>query len=299
MIFKPMLAGTIEDTSKLKYPLFASFKYDGIRAMMQDGRLVSRKLKLIPNLQVQEKFAMIPDGIDGELLAKDPTDKNAMQNTSTAVMSRSKDATDVVFYVFDVYDPTLPFHERLKKAARLMHPIADKIVGWQIVQQELINSEDELLIFEKKALELGYEGVMVRSIDGPYKQGRSTENQGWLLKLKRFLDAEAEVLSVYEEMENTNVATKDALGHTERSSHKAGMVGKDTLGGFDVRGINGEFKDVEFRVPGNTTDELQKKYWKNRKNLIGKIIKYKYFPIGVKDKPRLPIFLGFRDKRDM
>ena len=292
-----MLAESVESTKDLKYPLLASFKYDGIRAMMQDGKLVSRKLKLIPNKQVQERFAGVPEGIDGELLAKDPTDKNAMQNTSTAVMSRSKDASEVVLYVFDIFDPSLPFHERLKKAAQVM---ADSgVENYYIVYQLQINNEVELLAFEETALNLGYEGVMVRSIDGPYKQGRATVKQGYLLKVKRFVDAEAEILSVYEEMENTNTAKKDALGHTERSSHKAGMVGKDTLGGFDVRGINGDFKGVEFRVPGNTTDLLQKKYWKNRKNLIGKIIKYKYFPKGVKDKPRLPIFLGFRDKRDM
>ncbi len=297
MIFKPMLAESVESTKDLKYPLLASFKYDGIRTMMQDGKLVSRKLKPIPNKQVQERFAGVPEGIDGELLAKNPTDKNAMQNTSTAVMSRSKDASEVVLYVFDIFDPLLPFHERLKKAVRVM--ANSGVENYYCVRQQLVNNEAELLTFEEHALHLGYEGVMVRSLNGPYKQGRATVKQGYLLKLKRFVDAEAEILSVYEEMENQNTAKKDALGHTERSSHKAGMVGKNTLGGFDVRGINGDFKGVEFRVPGNTTDVLQKKYWENRKNLIGKIIKYKYFPKGVKDKPRIPIFLGFRNKWDM
>lgn len=297
MMFKPMLAASIEDMSKLKYPLLASFKYDGIRAMAQDGKIVSRKLKLIPNKAVQEFYKDLPEGIDGELLSGKPTDKNAMQATSTVVMSRSKPAADVVFYVFDIFDSKLGFSDRLKKAVDVM--AKSGIEQYYVVHQQLIRNETELLAYEQIALDQGYEGLICRSIDGPYKQGRATEKQGWLLKLKRFIDAEAEILSIYEEMENTNVATKDALGHTERSSHKAGLVGKNTLGGFEVRGINGDFKDVEFKVPGNTTDELQKKYWKARSSLPGKIIKYKYFPIGVKDKPRLPIFLGFRDKRDM
>jgi DNA ligase-1 len=36
-----------------------------------------------------------------------------------------------------------------------------------------------------------------------------------------------------------------------------------------------------------------------RKKLLGKIVKYKYQEIGVLEKPRFPVFLGFRDKEDM
>lgn len=39
--------------------------------------------------------------------------------------------------------------------------------------------------------------------------------------------------------------------------------------------------------------------WNKQVELIGSTVKYKYFEIGVKDKPRFPIFCGFRDKRDM
>jgi len=36
-----------------------------------------------------------------------------------------------------------------------------------------------------------------------------------------------------------------------------------------------------------------------QKDFIGKILKYKYFDIGVKDAPRHPVFLGMRPKSDM
>ena len=56
---------------------------------------------------------------------------------------------------------------------------------------------------------------------------------------------------------------------------------------------------VEFQV-GSGFDAAQRKdFWSRRETLRGKIIKYKSFKIGVKDKPRHPIFLGFRDKADM
>ena len=43
--------------------------------------------------------------------------------------------------------------------------------------------------------------------------------------------------------------------------------------------------------------EEDKELWNN--NPIGKIIKYKYFPVGQKDKPRFPIFLSFRHPNDI
>ena len=41
-----------------------------------------------------------------------------------------------------------------------------------------IRNERELLAIEEKCLGDGFEGVMIRSVDGPYKEGRSTEREG-------------------------------------------------------------------------------------------------------------------------
>jgi ATP-dependent DNA ligase len=296
MTFRPMLASPIEDISKLKYPIYASIKYDGIRATMQGGKLLSRTLKPIPNKNVQEMFKHLPEGFDGELMFGDPAAKDVFQLTTSVVMSHNKQAAGIKFYAFDEFK-SLPFSVRMNEVYTQVFDIDDENV--EQVQQRLIHNEKQLLEFEEVVLAAGFEGLILRSADGPYKEGRSTEKQGWLLKLKRFVDAEAEVLGTYEEMENTNEATTNALGRTERSTKKAGMVGKGTLGKFGVIGINGQFKGVEFECGSGLTADQRDRYWKTRKKLVGKIIKYKYFPIGVKDKPRLPIFLGFRDKRDI
>jgi DNA ligase-1 len=296
-MFKPMLAAPIEDMSKLKYPLYASIKYDGIRATVQGGKLVSRTLKAIPNLDVQSKFSHLPERFDGELMFGNPAAKDVFRQTTSVVMSRSKPATGIKFYAFDKFMPDKIFEERkdIVFTHFFMYPDINSIY----VPQVEVRDEKQLLEYEQSALDLGYEGLILRSMDGPYKQGRSSEKQGFLLKLKRFVDAEAVIDNYYEEMENQNEATTNLLGRTERSSHKSGMVGKGRLGGFDVTGINGEFEDVEFSVASGLTADEREAYWSSRKNLAGKIIKYKYFPIGCKDKPRLPIFLGFRDKEDM
>lgn len=296
MTFKPMLAAPIEDISKLRYPLYASIKYDGIRATMQGGQLLSRTLKPIPNKHVQKLFSHLPEGFDGELMFGDPADKEVFRLTTSVVMSHNKQAAGIRFFAIDQFSE-LPFNERAEGVYAQVFDMDDHNVEY--VNQRQVQNEKELLEFEITVLEAGYEGLIVRSIDGPYKEGRSTEKQGWLMKLKRFVDAEAKILGFFEEMENTNTATTNALGRTERSTKKEGMIGKGTLGGFDVIGINGLFKNVEFAVGSGLTAEQKKDFWTGRQRLVGKVLKYKYFPIGVKDKPRLPIFLGFRDKADM
>ena len=49
-----------------------------------------------------------------------------------------------------------------------------------------IHNAEQLTAYEEKCLADGYEGVMIRTPDSPYKCGRSTEREGWLLKIKRF-----------------------------------------------------------------------------------------------------------------
>ena len=112
---------------------------------------------------------------------------------------------------------------------------------WDHVEKVLpveIADAVQLAAYEEECLAAGYEGVMVRTPDSPYKCGRSTEREGWLLKIKRFEDAEAVVLESYEGMTNQNAAELDAFGRTKRSLAQAGMVGRGELGGFIVRHWN-------------------------------------------------------------
>lgn len=292
MTFKPMFASAIKDTSTLKFPVLASIKLDGIRATVQGGRLLSRSLKEIPNRHIQEKFKNLPEGLDGELIYGDPAHPECFRTTTSVVMSDQKDPAGIKFWAFDIFEPG-PFSSRDQLVYENVFSLDDENV--EKVHQVEIPSEEMLLQFEAKMLEAGHEGVMVRSFDGPYKQGKSSIREGYLLKLKRFEDAEAEIVGFYEEQENQNEAKTNALGRTERSTQKAGMVEKGTLGGFDVKDIK---SGVDFKIGGGFTAPLRVEFWRDRKKLLGKIVKYKYFPTGSKEKPRFPVFLGFRDKRD-
>jgi DNA ligase-1 len=159
-------------------------------------------------------------------------------------------------------------------------------------------SLEELQAYEERCLADGYEGVMIRTPGSPYKCGRSTEREGYLLKIKRFEDAEAVVLDTYEGMSNLNPAEKDAFGRTKRSLAQAGMIGRGELGGFIVRHLS---TGVEFRLGYNHVvggiDRVT--LWQTRETLIGRVVKFSHQPSGAKDAPRFPKFLGFREAWDM
>jgi len=294
MKFKPMLAAAIKDLSSLKYPLIVSPKLDGIRAMVQNGKLVSRNLKPIPNKFTASLFGPECEGLDGELIVGDPTDKDVFNTTSSGVMSREGEP-NLDFHVFDSFHESLEFPRRFSES---VFEINDVNPFCKVVPHDFCRCERDLLDHEARYLEQGYEGLMIRSIDGLYKQGRSTVNQGWLLKLKRFTDAEAVIIGVEEAQHNGNILIANAQGHLERSSKKAGLKPMGTLGAIKVRGINGDFKGVEFHIGTGFNDEQRTQLWSD-KDLIGKIVTFKYFPIGCVEAPRFPVFKGLRSKEDM
>lgn len=284
---KPMLSATVEDTSSLRYPLLASPKLDGIRALVLNGELVSRNLKPIRNVHVWNKFSLKNlEGLDGELVLG-PHDSTVFRRTTSAV-SRAMGAEPVEFWVFDIFMPHALFADRTAYLLEKPWP-----PGVQIVPQTWVHNPHELELYEEKCLHQGFEGVMLRHPLGMYKQGRSTLTEHGLMKLKRFDDAEAVIIDKEERMHNANVATTNALGHTERSSHQANLVGRGDLGALVVRGINGPYNGVEFTVGSGFDDAERASLW--ALDVRGRTIKYKYFPMGSKDKPRFPTFLGFRE----
>lgn len=298
-MFKPMLAWKPEkgailenDLRSITYPVLVSTKLDGIRATVQEGRLRSRTLKDIPNVNVQRMFAGLPEGLDGELIYGAPNASDVYRNTNSIVMSDDKPADGISFYAFDLYTPEI-FTKRLCK---LQIALGQTYLNVRVVTQHFAKDLDEVLAFEAAWTAEGYEGAMIRSLNGLYKQGRSTLREEYLLKVKRFEDGEAEIISSYEMMHNDNIAETNELGRTKRSSHQENMRAAGVLGGFNVRDIE---TGVTFSVGSGFSAMQKAQYWGERDSLAGRIIKYKFLPVGVKDKPRHPIFLGFRDKEDM
>jgi DNA ligase-1 len=289
--FKPMLASKVKP-EKLSYPLIVQVKLDGIRASVVDGQLVSRTLKLIPNREIQEALGRPEfNGLDGELIVGAPEAPGCMQATTSFVMSGSKTGADWTYYVFDKWDVEGGYAARIDAAMDTVSEYADE-VSMTVLHALEVPSESELNAFEVEVVEDGHEGVIVRKPDARYKFGRASVTAGELGKIKRFDDSEAVIIGVYEEMHNGNEKVTNALGRSERSSHQENKTGKGTLGGFEVRDL---VTGIEFRV-GTGFDAAQRaEFWENQADLIGCTLKYKSFSVGVKEKPRHPVFLGFRD----
>ena len=284
---KPMLAGKLSSLDKLFFPCYCTPKLDGIRCLILNGVAVSRNLKPIRNKYIQERLKGLPDGLDGELMLNSTKNFNEV---SSAVMSEAGEP-DFYYAVFDCISDE-PYLKRVGSQAELLkiHPFTF------LIRPRMVRNLEEFEAFEKEVLNLGYEGVMIRRGDGIYKFGRSTENEGGLLKWKRFTDSEAEVIGYLEQMQNNNPEEVDNLGHTKRSSHKGNMIPKDTLGALVVRDLK---TGIEFNIGTGYTNGSRDKLWAEKGKLIGRIVKYKYQDVGVKEAPRFPVFLGFRDKDDM
>jgi DNA ligase-1 len=290
---KPMLADTCDDVTLLRFPLYASPKLDGVRALVKDGRLLSRSLKPVPNKFVNEMFGRKEyNGMDGELIWGPPTSKSVYRDTIHATRNEETVLGKAVkFYVFDRWDRTKGMMDWYH-STRVKHD--DPIVH---VPQRMVQSAEELLAYEQEVLDQGYEGLILRSKDGLYKFGRSTLKEQGMLKLKRFTDGEFLLIKVEEELHNGNEAKRNELGRTARSSAKAGMVPTGRAGALLARDL---VSDVEFGIGTGLDDEDREWFWKNRDALEGKFVgKYKSFLIGVKDKPRFPVYLGPREKWDL
>jgi len=293
-MFRPMLAARTEGKG-LYYPLLLSPKLDGIRALVVDGVVRSRSMKPIPNQYIQEKYGKAElNGADGELILGDPTDPFCFRKTTSAVMSNTYNlCSEVCYYIFDKTDSDNPYYMRQKELEAYTLPVSPFIT--QVIQS-YVGSDSELFSLEESLVSAGYEGVMLRDSNTYYKNGRSTHNEACLLKLKRFNDSEAIVCGFEECNRNSNAPIDNELGYVSRTSHSAGMVGKNTLGALLVRDCA---TGVEFSIGSGFTAGERYVIWNDQPFHLGKIVKYKFFPKGSKDKPRFPIFLGFRSIIDL
>lgn len=292
---RPMLACNAPDNlNSLPYPLLSSTKLDGIRCIIKGGAALSRALKPIRNQYIQSILGRPElNGLDGELIVGDPTARDCMRSTNSGVMSAGGEP-DFTFYVFDIWNrPGRGYHEVLTHLIGL-----PKYPHVKLLPQHLCVNAFNVEKHEQQALDEGYEGLIIRRLEGLYKYGRSTLREGYLMKLKRYVQEEAVVIGYEPLYHNDNDPELNALGYTQRSTAQAGKIDLPLLGALVVRGIY-QNTLTTFKVGTGFTFEERATLWEQRESLVDKIITYKLFPMGSKDRPRHPVWVGFRDKDDM
>lgn len=294
--FRPMLAETCEDMSTVRFPVMASPKLDGIRCVIRDGVPLSRKLKPIPNKHVCKVLSGLP-AFDGEIMMRDdftgkllPFDK-----VQSAVMSHDGEP-EIEYHVFDRYGPE-GYKDRYEWAAAMISFISSvPPTLLKLVEHKMIGSVEELLDFEERCVEQGYEGVMLRCPNGPYKFGRSTLKEGWLLKIKRWYDLEADLIGMVERMRNDNVAEVSELGLTKRAKKKEFLVPAGDMGALVLK-----YGDVQFECGTGFTAAQRVEMWNDKDKLLGQKLKatIKYQELTKDGVPRFPVFKGFRHNDDI
>jgi DNA ligase 1 len=313
---KPMLASDADET-KIKFPCLVQPKIDGVRFLHLIGKPTGRSLKQHKNRYVNHFFGdMLFDGLDGEIIVgQDLTNPDLCRMTSSAIGSY-EGSHHYTWNIFDhINDETkhLSYEYRIAIAQQKIVEITAKYPMLRdhlaLIDSFECISMNDLLTFEEDFLDLGYEGLIIRDPNGLYKEGRSTIREGGLLRLKRFVEEEALVIGLVEGQENNNEPLINELGNTYRTSHKANKLSNGLIGNLqcstakDIKDSKGNLLFAKGQLitvsPGCLDHNQRRFYWENQFNILGKIIKFKFFPKGIKDKPRFPTFVSFRNKEDM
>jgi DNA ligase-1 len=296
--FKPMLACKVKP-EKIVYPVIVQEKLDGIRASVVNGRLVSRTLKLIPNAEIQATLGRPEfEGLDGEIIVGPVTADDAYRRTCSFTMAPDKIGEPWTYYVFDKWDECGGYADRWKAADDVLLATLPLEAPVALVGYFVADDSEALLTHEALLVSDGHEGAILRSPDGEYKFGRATATKGELGKLKRFCDFEARIVDVYERMHNGNEGFTNELGRTARSSAQSGLIGTDSLGGFILVAENGPWAGQRFRCGTGFNEDDRNILWVARDSLYGRLVKIKAFEAGAKDKPRFPVWLGWRNDFD-
>lgn len=262
-LISPMLAEEYEE-SRVRFPVYAQPKLDGIRCIAREDGLWSRKGEKIVSVPHIENIAVYLCKkhrivLDGELYnhgLKDDFNKicSLVRRQKIDKEHQVQIRSLVEYHVYDLIDERLLFNQRLSKMRFSLGPH----VEIKLVPTSLKTSQKDLDELYEVYLENGYEGQMIRN-DAFYKRKRTYN----LLKRKEFQDEEFSI-----------------AGIVEGKGNRSGMVGACTF-------VLPDGKLFQAALMG--TNEYRKKVWKNWSNYIGLKATVKYFrktPDGI---PRFPV----------
>ena len=269
----PMLAHRYDEQGhKIKFPAYAQPKFDGHRciATVVDGKctLWSRTRKPILSMphivedieKLSRMLAWKTFTLDGELYRHDYREKFE-ELTSFIRQSGPTPGGSIVQY--HVYDTATELEQTNRLATIDAIGIAD-LPSIKAVETRRVLDEDELMLAFDDFLAQGYEGAMVRNMDGLYVNKRSYDLQ----KIKEFKDMEFLITGIEE-------------GRGKLAGH----------GIFVCKAENG----TEFRAKMKGTLDSLKQYFEHPEKFIGKRLTVKYQGLSKYGVPRFPVALRIRE----
>ena len=305
---KPFLpCNAPDDLEDITFPKYVLPKLDGIRCMM-NRKAYSRSGKPIRNKHIQRCLAPLAGyDFDGELvvLSEDSTKILPFNEISSAVMSEDGEP-NFRYAVFDLWNSNNVYFNRAAYVELKAQYIASKVPQLYTVPKVLVRNLKQLLDYETMFLQAGFEGMIIREPDSWYKHGRATLAEQSFIKLKRHINENGEletfseteaVVTGYVEYMITQEDGKyiGELEQSKQSSSSEFKIPGNMLGALCVRVEDG----TDLKVGSGFTFEERKLLWAQKDTLEGRIIKFKYMRYGTLNKPRHPVFLGFRERDDM
>ncbi|MDA8837768.1 hypothetical protein N9N26_00725 [Candidatus Poseidoniales archaeon] len=272
----PMLAHPFTKRKhNITYPAYVQRKFDGVRclAVLNSDKtvtLLSRKGKEFPHLEHIKKDVLANNKnqslvLDGELYSDTLTFQELVGIVKRVTLKpgNDKQMLEVSLRVYDCVNTrkTDDFQVRYLDITEITH--GAKYLS--LVENILVDNEAQIHEAQRKFVEEGYEGAMVRNLNGPYAIGKRSPD---LQKVKTFLDGEYEI-----------------VGFSEATGNDAGTVI------WECKTPEG----LTFRVRPRGTREARTEQYQNGNDYIGKQLTVRYQELTDDGVPRFPVGITIRD----
>lgn len=274
-VFLPMLAHPFDKKKHtVKYPVDVQPKLDGNRALAYwEGDkvvLMSRGGKTWDIKHIQDAIAkFLPKCmiLDGEIY-KPGLNLQGINKLIKKFRPGPEGTESLKFYAFDCLciDEDKTWADRKEDLADLCEASTDDIVGF--VPTESAATEQEVQDLCVQYTDEGWEGVIVRKLDGLYTLGERSSD---LLKVKMFQDDEFEIVD-----------------HYEGQGRHEGYIGF----------ICKTDKDKKFKCYPRGDDKQRREYGKKPKSYYGQKLTVRFQFLTDEGIPFLPIGIAIRDDRD-
>ena len=289
-VFECMLADdSKKHEKKLVGDVLIEPKLDGVRVVVicdvdkDEVKLFSRNGKELLNFpNINEQFDEMLDQMsesmvfDGEVMSEDF--QTLMREIHKKGGAKTKDAKLNLFDCMPLYNfqdgsCVDPITERKKWLDKFTYGPNINLV--EHVRMNLSDDEGQKQFadYNKMCIDRGFEGIMVKPVDGIYECKRST---GWL-KVKPFIEVSLTVTDV-----------------EEGTGRNAGKLGALVVEGTDMD------KFIKTNVGSGLTDSDRDMFWKHRDDVIGRIVEVRADAITQNQETtdewslRFPRFLRFR-----
>lgn len=279
-VIRPMLANKWPERKKyIKFPAIAQRKYDGVRCDVsfddRAGRAsaLSRLGNAFPHLdhirtEMNNVLRSHPEAHgDGELYSED-LDFNTLVGLVKRHELTPEDQQLMLLVKYRVYDSivlddaNMGFQDRWNLMDTLVRNAGTRHVT--MVENFIVNSEEEIYSLHAQFVGEGYEGIIIRNIDGKYAINHRSND---LLKYKHFETDEFKI-----------------VGFEEAVGNDVGTVVWECAAG-----------DKKFTCRMKATRAVRRQMLEEAPSYVGKKLTVNYQNLSPEGVPRFPVGIAIRD----